>query len=339
MDRGIAVAGNIIVDIVKNVDSYPKLGMLANIRSLAPAIGGCVPNVAIDLKKMDPALPVKALGKVGSDDYGQLLLKGMAAQNINTAGVIVTSEAPTSFTDVMSLAGGERTFFHARGANALFCPEDIDPAQLHCDLLHIGYILLLDKFDADDPEYGTAMARFLQQVQKAGIKTSIDAVSDSSGDFPKKVIPALPYCDYVIINEIECCSIWALEPRKADGSLDVAVLRRAMDKTLAQGVKEKVIVHSKEAGFCLNKDGRFTAVPSLQIPSQEIKGSVGAGDAYCAGCLYGIYTGLSDREMLEFASAAAACNLFAENAVDGMRSRQQILEVSQTYKRYSLDLS
>ena len=45
MDRGIAVAGNIIVDIVKNVDCYPQLGMLANIRSLAPAIGGCVPVV------------------------------------------------------------------------------------------------------------------------------------------------------------------------------------------------------------------------------------------------------------------------------------------------------
>lgn len=45
MDRGIAVAGNIIVDIVKNVDCYPQLGMLANIRSLSPAIGGCVPVV------------------------------------------------------------------------------------------------------------------------------------------------------------------------------------------------------------------------------------------------------------------------------------------------------
>lgn len=338
MNRGIAVAGNIIVDIVKSVDSYPKLGMLANIRSLSPAIGGCVPNVAIDLKKMEPALPVKALGTVGKDAYGQLLLDGMTAQGIDVGGVAVTDAAPTSFTDVMSLDGGERTFFHARGANALFSPGDVDPGKLSCDLLHIGYILLLDSFDAEDPEYGTAMARFLHSVQKAGIKTSVDAVSDSSGDFPRKIIPALPYCDYVIINEIECCNIWGLEPRKPDGSLDVKTLRLAMEKTMGCGVAEKVIVHSKEAGIALSKDGRFTAVPSLRIPPAEIRGSVGAGDAYCAGCLYGIYTGLGDREMLEFASAAAACNLFAENAVDGIRSREQIIAVSQKYERQTLDL-
>ena len=92
-------------------------------------------------------------------------------------------------------------------------------------------------------------------------------------------------------------------------------------------------MHCKEAGCCLDASGEWTVIPSLKIPAEEIQGSVGAGDAFCAGCLYGLYHHYSDQEMLEFASAAAACNLFAANAVDGMRSKQEILQVMQHYER------
>ena len=41
----------------------------------------------------------------------------------------------------------------------------------------------------------------------------------------------------------------------------------------------------------------------------------------------------SDRQMLEFASAAAACNLLEANAVDGMKERNEILRLAETYGR------
>ena len=105
---------------------------------------------------------------------------------------------------------------------------------------------------------------------------------------------------------------------------------------MACGVLEKVIVHAKEAGFCLNVDGTFTSLGSLRIPREEIRGSVGAGDAFCAGCLYAIYHDYPDLEMLSFASASAACNLFAENSVDGMRSKKEIEKLSEQYERRSI---
>jgi sugar/nucleoside kinase (ribokinase family) len=323
--RGITLAGSIVVDSVKTVDRFPKVGMLAYVDSVVRGIGGCAPNVAIDLCRIDPSLPTSVLGCVGDDEHGRFVISQLQKHNIDSAGIRVTDRVPTSFSDVMSLPTGERTFFHARGANTLFCPEDINIPSLSCQILNIGYIFLLDSFDKSDPEYGTVMAAFLKQVQEAGIKTSIDVVSDSACDFGAKVTPALKYTDYVIINEIECCLIWDLDPRKPDGSLNIPVIREAMEKTMACGVGEKVIVHSKEAGFCLDRSGRFTATASLQVPPERIRGSVGAGDAFCAGCLYGIYHGYSDLQMLEFASADAACNLFSENAVDGMRSKEEIL--------------
>lgn len=331
--KGIAFVGNILVDIVKNVDHYPLCGTLVNIRGLSMSVGGCVPNTAIDLATIDPSVPLCAIGMVGKDDYGQFVCKKMADKGIDTSGIVFSDTISTSFTDVMNIPSGERTFFHMRGANADFAPEMVDLDKLSCDILHAGYILLLDKFDAPDSTYGTAMARFLHDAQARGIKTSIDAVSDSSANYQEKVLPALRYCDYAIMNEVEACAIWGLEPYIGD-TIQPDVVRKAMENMARAGVKEKVIIHSKPMGFCLDvPSGAFTQVPSLRIPSEAILGSVGAGDAFCAGSLYGIYTGMNDREILEFASAAAACNLFAENSVDGMQNLAGIREVMAKYPR------
>jgi sugar/nucleoside kinase (ribokinase family) len=60
--------------------------------------------------------------------------------------------------------------------------------------------------------------------------------------------------------------------------------------------------------------------------------SVVAGDALCAGCLYGMYHQFSGKSLLEFASAAA-CNLFAVNSVNVMRSKDEILKMEKQYGR------
>ena len=330
--KGIALCGNILTDLVKTINEYPKIGMLADVSHVKRAVGGSVPNTGIDLAKIDETLPLSAIGRIGNDEHGQYVLSQLNHYGINTRRVSVSQTQPTSFSDVMSLPTGERTFFHARGANVELTPADIDVTTLDCNLLHFGYLLLMDGFDAPDPEYGTALARFLHDVQEQGIKTSIDMVSSSDGNFPAIVRPTLKYCNYVIVNEVECCAIWGLEPRTADNKPHFENIKKAMELTAADGVQDKVIVHCKECGFCYDiATATFTIVPALNIPRSLIKGSVGAGDAFCAGCLYALYNDYPDREMLEFASAAAACNLFSENSIDGMRSKNEIMQLMQEY--------
>ena len=331
--KGIALAGNMLTDIVKNIDCYPEIGMLAHISAISQSVGGSVPNTGIDLSKIDRSLPISALGRVGMDENGRFIISQLQQNGINVDQVKF-SHTPTSTSDVMSMPTGERTFFHQKGTNAEFCPEDVDISALNCDIFHIGYIRLLDCFDAEDAQYGTVMARFLCEVQKAGIKTSFDVVSDSTPDSGKKIIPALKYANYAIMNEIECESIWNIPVRDASGKLDVAGIRKSMERMVEFGVRDKVVIHAKEAAFILDAaSGAFSAVGSLILPSEEIRGSVGAGDAFCAGCLYAFYQGYSDTTVLEFASGAAACSLFAANAVDGMRSRNEIMELCKKYER------
>jgi len=263
---GIALAGNILTDNVKMVGAFPEKGMLTTITDESLAVGGCVPNTAIDIKKVDPDMQISVFGRVGNDYKGEYVVKEMSNVGIDVSGIKVSKTAPTSYSDVITVAGtGERTFFHNRGANKEFCPSDIDLDKLNCKILHAGYIMLLDYFDKY--ENGTTpMAEFLRSAREKGIKTSVDLVSETSGSFHNIATASLPHCDYVIINEIEAGQIVGIAPRDENGELIDENMEKILKEMFSCGVHEKVVVHCPEKGYCLDKSGKYTIVPSLKLP-------------------------------------------------------------------------
>ena len=314
----VVLAGNILLDVVKQIDVWPEQGHLASIVGQQRACGGAVCNSGVFLKTLDPSFEVCACGKVGMDEYGDWLRAFLERKGLDVSRVRRTDAAPTSFTDVMSVVGtGERTFFHARGANALFTPDDIDPDALDCDLFHLGYLLLLDGLDASDAAYGTVAARLLHDVQARGIPTSVDLVSEQSDRFAQIVRPALKYCDHLVVNEFEGEQATGLSCRDASGKVSAAALRRIAEALQALGVRRSVTLHCPEVGVTLTADGAFAAVGSLELPPGWIKGAVGAGDAFCAGMLHAIVTGAAPADGLALASACAAANLAAPDSVSG----------------------
>lgn len=332
--KGITVAGNILVDVVNIIDKYPEKNRLANILETTNAVGGCVPNTIINLAKLDPDLFLTAIAKIGNDDHGRFVVSQMRKYGVDVSKIHLSDTSATGCSHVMTeKVSGCRTFFHQKGANAEFGISDIDVAALDCELFHIGYILLLDELDKEDSEYGTKMARLLHDIQMRGIKTSIDVVSAESALFAEKVIPALKYCNFAIMNEIECCMVTGLAPYKEDGSVHIENLRKTMEAFFDYGVKEKVIIHCQQAGFLMNTNREFLCVPSLVLPEGYIKGSVGAGDAFAAACLYGIYNQYSDRSILEFASCAAAQSLTASDSISGMKSKSEVEKLNTIFQR------
>ena len=192
--NSIVFAGNILNDVVKVIPAWPEKGRLVQITSLTRAVGGSVCNTGVDLKTLDPSLRVAALGKVGDDDAGAFVTGFLAEKGLDVSRVARVPGVPTTFTDVMTVAGtGERTFFNMHGADSALVPDDVDVAALDCDIFHLGYILLLDGLDAPDAEYGTQAARLLARVEAAGIKTSLDLVSEQSDRFTRIV----PYVMFV----------------------------------------------------------------------------------------------------------------------------------------------
>lgn len=316
--QGIVVAGTMLVDKINEISAYPESGQLTQISKLEQAPGGLVPNVGIDLKRICPELPVKAIFKVGADGEGEYLKSVMQKEGLDVTGMVVMDNERTSFSDVMSVINGQRTFFVYSGASAEFGYDDIDFEHLDAKIFHLGYFLLLQKVDDGDG------LKILQKVKEMGIDTSIDLVSENSDRYAL-VLPCLPYTDYLIINEMEAGKLTELEPTDEN-------MEKIARKLKELGVRKKVIIHKPEYGVCLSEEG-YTKVPSYQIPNSYIKGTTGAGDAFCAGSLYGIYNGWSDKEILEFGSASAVMALGSADATSGLKSESEIREFCAQFNR------
>lgn len=320
--EGIAVAGTILVDKLNEIGAYPQEGELTKILSIKRAIGGCVPNVAVDLKRMTPSMPVFAIGKIGDDEEGAFAKGVLNQEGVNTDMVSIGSEK-TSFTDVMSISGGQRTFFTFAGASAAFGLDDMPMESLTCKLLHLGYFLLLDKVDGGDGE------KILKKAQELGIRTSIDLVSENSDRY-SIVLPCLKYTDNLIINEVEAGALTGIEPTRDN-------LRKIAETLKSYGVKERVIIHAPKIGVCYSDNG-FTYLPSYDLPKDFIKGTTGAGDAFCAGALTAIYEEKTDLEILSFASAAAVAALSKTDAVSGLCLKEDIEELCKDFRRKEICL-
>jgi sugar/nucleoside kinase (ribokinase family) len=330
--RGLLAGGNWIIDQVKIIDIYPQPEQLGNIRSQSQGTGGAPYNVLIDLARSGAPFPLFAAGLAGKDDLGQHILDDCRRHKIDARFLGTTPKAPTSYTDVMTEeSGGRRTFFHARGANALWAGADLDFKKIKARVFHLGYLLLLDALDAPDPKFGTKAARLLDAAQAAGLKTSIDVVSEDSDRFGRIVGPALQHVDYCILNEIEAGKTTGFKIRQADGQLDTVALRHAAGALLQKGVRELVVVHFPEGAFARTRKGDDVWQSSLKLPPKYIAGTAGAGDAFCAGVLLGLHEGWELQRCLLTGVCIAAASLSDATCTAGVKSLSASLTLAKKF--------
>jgi sugar/nucleoside kinase (ribokinase family) len=317
--RGLLAGGNWIIDQVKMIDVYPQPEQLANIRGQSEGTGGAPFNVLVDLAKSGAPFPLFGAGLVGMDAIGKQILDTCRAHKIDTRFIATTDKAPTSYTDVMTEQGtGRRTFFHARGANALWRGDGLDFQKIKPRIFHLGYLLLLDALDQPDPKFGTRATRLLAQARDAGVKTSVDVVSEDSDRFAAIVNPALKQVDYCILNEIEAGKTTGFRIRR-DSALDTVALRHAAGALLQQGVRELVVIHFPEGAFARTRTGEDFWQSSLRLPPTFIAGTAGAGDAFCAGVLLGLHQGWDIPRCLRTGVCLAAASLSDATCTNGVR--------------------
>ena len=330
--HGLLAGGNWIVDQVKMIDVYPKPEQLANIRSQAAGTGGAPYNVLIGLAKSGAPFPLFGAGLAGDDALGKYILDDCRRHKIDSQHISRTSKAPTSYTDVMTEEGhGRRTFFHARGANALWRGDDLNFTKLRARIFHLGYLLLLDALDENDSKFGTKAARLLASAQAAGLKTSVDVVSEDSDRFARIVSPALRHVDYCILNEIEAGNTTGFKIRSPEGDLDTIALRHAAGSLLQSGVRELVVIHFPEGAFARTRTGEDVWQSSLRLPGKYIAGTAGAGDAFCAGVLLGLHEGWELQHCLATGVCIAAASLSDATCTAGIKTLNASLTLAKKF--------
>ena len=113
--------------------------------------------------------------------------------------------------------------------------------------------------------------------------------------------------------------------------IDADALRAAAKALLDSGVRELVVIHFPEGGFAARRNGETMFVPSFVLEPGEIKGTAGAGDAFCAGMLYAVHGSLPLADALSIANAAARFNLLSPTCTDGAVS----LDVIDEYRKHA----
>lgn len=160
--RGIACAGNWIVDIVHSIDAWPQKSDLVRIRHEAIGVGGGAANVILDLAAFQTDLPLYAVGLIGTDTHAEICLAACTAAKVDTRWLKQTVSHPTAHTQVMNVPGDSRTFFYHPGANDALSEADIPIstiASLNTKIFYLGYPNLLATLDAVEPSGDTPAAR------------------------------------------------------------------------------------------------------------------------------------------------------------------------------------
>lgn len=328
---GILAGGNWIVDKLKFIDTYPQQDALANILAESVSNGGSPFNVLVDLARLDAPFPLAGVGLVGADADGRWVAGRCAAHQIHAGQLHTHATAPTSYTEVMVVqATGRRTFFHQRGANAFLDDEHFDFDSRPMKIFHLGYLLLLDRLDGPDAEFGTVAARLLHRARKSGYRTSLDVVSEDSHRFAGLVLPALRQVDYCFLNEFELERTTGVKIRQPDG-IDLAALQAAAQQLIEAGVREWVIVHFPEGACALGRTGGLRVQASLNLPQSEIVSAVGAGDAFAAGALFGLHEEAAIETVLQFGVCAAAACLRGAGTSDGVGRLLECIQLKKTF--------
>lgn len=321
--QGITVCGTALMDVIKPVESYPAEGCLANIDSISYASGGALCNVLLSLHKLDPDMPLAAIGVIGNDSIGDRTMNALSqAKTCDFSGI--RRAGIGSFSDVyQSHRSKQRTFFHCKGANSLLNRADFNVDSIHSKILYIGYIQLLDALDAEEEEYGTELAHLLHDIWQKGIETAIDMVGEQSNRIQKIGPPSLKYCTYCIINEEEAERLTGIPLKDSNGNIIRSALEDALRKIKDFGVSKWAIIHSPKLSAGMDENFRIHYQKSPDLPADYIVGTVGAGDAFCSGVLYSAYHAQNLQYALQAGTAAACCSLAAAGANEGMKTMQE----------------
>lgn len=283
------------------LQALPRPGELVAVDTIKTKAGGCAANVAIDLRKQD--LTVDLVGCLGRDAAGETLVKELRAARVNCDQLVYTTEYPTSETVILLIAGEDRRYLHAFGANRAFTVSEIDRDWLaQLDVFYLGGLFALPGIVADE------LLTLLAFCREQRVVTVVDVVLPTNFKRAAEMKKLLPYIDWFLPNDAEAATLTGeTDPLKAIG-----VFRQWGAHGLVVTLGERGAV-----GAVGDECWRCDAYQWQTIDPS------GAGDAFASGLTVGIVNGWDFLRSLVYASALGASATQAVGTTDGVLTSAQ----------------
>ncbi len=195
----VVVLGDINIDILARIETFPTPGE----DCLAPALelhcGGVGANTALALAKW--GLPVRLLGCIGRDGFGELALRFLRGEHVDVSRIQRTDRAVTGLMFIAVGADGQRTIFGSRGANAevtrkgeLRHLEGAQAAHL------VGYSFL-------SPSVAEVTERVLRKAHQRRRLVSLDVGMAPSRQIPQKILQLAGKVDILFVGLSEATAL------------------------------------------------------------------------------------------------------------------------------------
>lgn len=326
--RGFITGGTWCADHNKLVRDWPKEEEVVEIIEENVRGGGSACNLAIDLKRLDPKIPVSTIGLLGEDEDGRLLIQEALAAGLDTTFLKRTELSKTQRTDAYTASSsGRRTHLYFAGTAAHLTPDHFDFTKSNARFFHLGLPGVHEKLDKSWDQDPNGWVTVLKKAKTEGIITNLELCSISAKKIYELVKPCLQFLDLLIVNDFEICAISGME-LNPEQPTDFDACKAAARDVLRSGTMHLVAVHFPEGAFAYTRDGNFYSHPSVAIPETAIIGTNGAGDAFAAGFLYALHENMGIETAIITGHAAAAASVRGIGTSDKVESFQRSREIA-----------
>lgn len=286
--------------------------------------GGAPANVAAAVAKL--GRQASFLGKVGDDEFGRFLKETLEQQAVDTAGLIVTDEYPTTLAFVHLNDEGDRSFsfYRKHSADQMLRFEEIELRRLaQTAVFHFGSVSMTSNPAAE------ATIRAAEYAKEHGALISYDPnlrppLWRSLDEARAAIIQALRLADLVKISEEEVEFLTGTSDME-EGS-----------RRIAEEYGTQVICVTLGPEGCLVRRGeQIIAVPGFTVKAID---TTGAGDSFMGSMLYQILesglrvnelTGEQLGEFARFANAAGALTTLKRGGITALPELPEVLALLQ----------
>jgi sugar/nucleoside kinase (ribokinase family) len=326
--RGIVTAGSWCVDYNKSIADWPAEDTSNEVLAVDRQGGGSACNMALDLKRLDPDLPVETMGVVGDDDEARFLFAQCDAAGVERAGLLKLSGGATMTVDAFNVkSNGRRTHFYHPGVAATMSPEHFDFSRSNAKILHLGLPGAHKRMDSPWRGEANGWVVTLAAARREGIVTNLELMTTGRERIAALARPCLPHLDLLIVNDFEIGAVAEMETRRG-GKADPPAIRVALAAALRLGAMRLAVVHFPEGAIALTRDGAAFALGSVAAPRSAIAGVNGAGDAFAAGVLYALHEERGVEDALRLGHACAAASMRAVSTTTGVGSVAECLALA-----------
>ncbi|RLT37522.1 MAG: carbohydrate kinase family protein [Chloroflexi bacterium] len=297
------VIGSVTADLLVQSDApLPQLGddgfrssnLVFTQAPLRIVMGGNGGNTAYVLAGL--GAPVALGGAVGQDLLGDALIGWLTERGVNLDGLTRSPTHATSTSTILMADAGSQVVFHHLGSTDQARYEEIPPA-----LLAATDVFLATSFPLLTRMRAGGFGRILEAIHSRGGITALD-VGPAIGEpvTLAELAPLLPTVAYLLGNTHEIAALTGTD----DWGASVAQL-------LAAGAR-RVVVKQGEAGSSVWSATERIHVPAFPV---TVNISVGAGDSFNAGFLYGVQQGWPLAEALRFGNGVAGLVVASDRGI------------------------